>query len=145
MPTPAAWNALTRQAPADRAGNLEAALEAWRVLSSPGHPFEEERLRERVARAYDRCYYPPGFVRQFAAIFGARDRTSELRGLDIPTVVIHGKDDPLIPPMAGEATARAIPGAELVLVDRMGHELPEVVWPEVIEAIVRNARRASVP
>ena len=142
VPTPAAWTALTRPVPADRAANLEQALEAWRVLSSPGHPFEEERLRERCARAYDRCYYPPGLARQFAAIFSARDRTSELATLEVPTVVIHGKDDPLIPPMAGEATARAIPGAELVLVERMGHELPEVVWPEVIEAIAKNAHRA---
>lgn len=84
-----------------------------------------------------------GAGRQLAAILSARDRTAELAKVSVPAVVVHGVDDPLIARDGGEATARAIPGAELVLVQGMGHELPARVWPRVVEAIVANAGRAG--
>jgi pimeloyl-ACP methyl ester carboxylesterase len=82
-------------------------------------------------------------VRQLLAVVASGDRTAALRHLDLPTVVIHGREDPLIRLRAGHATARAIPGAELVEIPGMGHDLPPEVWPRVIGAIVRNTARAD--
>jgi pimeloyl-ACP methyl ester carboxylesterase len=78
------------------------------------------------------------------AIQASGDRTRALRELTVPTVVIHGTRDPLIPPRAGRATARAIPGAELVEIEGMGHDLPRGAWPRIVEAVERNAARAEV-
>jgi pimeloyl-ACP methyl ester carboxylesterase len=101
------------------------------------------RTRDLAARAYDRGYHPAGTARQFAAIAVAPDRTADLGSLDVPTVVIHGSDDPLITVSGGEATAAAIPGAELVVIDGMGHDLPPAHIQEVADAIVTNAERAG--
>ncbi len=91
---------------------------------------------------WDRGYHPKGTLRQTIAIIGSGDRTESLARIVVPTVVIHGSDDPLIDVSGGRATADAIPGARLVVIDGMGHDFPAGVWAEVSGEIVENARRA---
>jgi pimeloyl-ACP methyl ester carboxylesterase len=106
---------------------------------------DEERMRERAAETYDRCHCPAGTARQLGAILASGSRTAGLRKLEVPTVVVHGKDDPLVPFRAGVATANAVPGAELVAIPGMGHDLPRELWPRITDALVRNADRAAAP
>jgi pimeloyl-ACP methyl ester carboxylesterase len=102
-----------------------------------------EELRDLISRSYDRDHDPTGTARQLAAIIAAGDRTAEVRSIKAPTLVIHGTADRLISPSGGRATARAIPGAKLLPVKGMGHDLPRAVWPQIIDAIVENAARAT--
>jgi pimeloyl-ACP methyl ester carboxylesterase len=123
-------------------------VETHRVLGSPGFEIDEDYLRERAGRSWDRGYDPPGFGRQLAAIYASGNRTERLRALRVPTLVIHGEDDPLIRAAAGRATADAIEGAELVVIDGMGHDLPRGAWPQIIDpiaALVERAERDRVP
>jgi pimeloyl-ACP methyl ester carboxylesterase len=140
---PEALAVLFAPPPPDREGALDHAMTAWRVLRSPGFPFDEARTRQRSGDAWDRDHDPAGVARQAAAIVTQRDRTADLARVRVPAVVIHGADDPLIDISGGEATAHAIPGARLVVVPGMGHDLPPPAWPAVIDAIVDNARRAE--
>ena len=137
------WSVLMRQAPHERDAYIEYFLRVFRMIGSPRYPVDEERLRERAGDTYDRCHHPAGTARQLAAILASGSRTAALRRLDLPTVVVHGKDDPLIPFRAGAATARAIPGAELIAIPGMGHDLPRELWPRITDALVKNAERAA--
>ena len=110
--------------PADRDGSIDAAVRAFKLIGSPDYPTDEEWLRDLVGRSYDRSYNPVGFLRQLAGIIASGDRTEALREIKAPTLVIHGEDDPLIVKSGGEATATAIPGAKLVTIPGMGHDLP---------------------
>jgi pimeloyl-ACP methyl ester carboxylesterase len=141
-PRPDALAAIMAPPPLDRAGAIERAVSIVRVIGSPGFPFDEDRVRRRAAEAYDRDHDPAGAARQAAAIFTQRDRTADLARVRAPTLVLHGADDPLIHVSGAEATARAVPGARLVVVPGMGHDLPEPAWPTLVDAIVDNARRA---
>jgi pimeloyl-ACP methyl ester carboxylesterase len=141
-PTPEAMAVLMTPPPQERDEVIAAEVETTKAIGSPGFPFDEERTRQRAAAKYDRSFYPAGVARQVAAVVSARDRTERLSTLGVPTVVIHGTADPLITPSGGEATAKAIPGAELIMVEGMGHELPRGAWPTVIEAVVSNAEKA---
>ena len=132
---------LLKPSPPDRDAYLAYGIGLWRMIGSPGFPFDEVATRELVGRAFDRAYDPMGVARQIAAIASARDRTPALREVRAPAVVVHGAADPLIAPSGGEATARAIPGAELHVVPGMGHDLPRDVWPRVIDALATNATR----
>jgi len=142
QPTPEASAALLTPPAADRAAAIDRALGIWRVIGSPGFPFDEARIRLRTERAWDRDHDPTGVARQIAAIFTSRDRTVDLGRVRVPTVVIHGAADPLVPLAGGEATASAIPGARLVVIPGMGHDLTQGAWPTIIDAIVDNAARA---
>jgi pimeloyl-ACP methyl ester carboxylesterase len=113
------------------------------VIGSPGYPFEEERIREIAGISFDRGHSPAGIARQLHAITASGDRTPALRQLDVPALVIHGKNDRLVNPSGGRATAEAIPGARLKLVDGMGHDLPRALWPTFADQIAANAARAS--
>ena len=115
---------------------------AFRIIGSPGFQADEEKLRERARASFDRGYHPEGTARQLVAILASGDRTEALRRLDVPAVVIHGMDDPLIDVSGGKATAAAIPGAELELIEGMGHDLPRELWPRFVDLIVANADRA---
>jgi pimeloyl-ACP methyl ester carboxylesterase len=142
QPTPEALAVLLQPPPATRAEVIEASVRGSRVIGSPGYPTDEADLRAGAALAYDRSYYPQGPVRQIAAILAAADRSAALGKVDVPTLVIHGDADPLVTPTGGEATAKAVPGAELLVIEGMGHDLPDLLWPEVIAAIVANAKQA---
>ena len=130
--------------PTSRDDAMDRAEQAVRAFGSKGLPVDWAHIRERAGQSYDRCFYPIGFARQLLAIVASGDRTERLRDLDVPTVVIHGTDDKLVDPSGGRATAEAIPGAELVEVEGMGHDLPEAAWPRMVDAIVRNTERAGV-
>ncbi|TCO60971.1 pimeloyl-ACP methyl ester carboxylesterase [Actinocrispum wychmicini] len=126
----------------DRAGYIELATAMFRRIGSPGFPFDEARLRERSGATFDRGVNRAGTLRQLVAVTSASDRTAGLRGLRIPALVVHGKADPLVHVSGGRATARAIPGAELIVVPGMGHDLPREVWPTLVDGISRTADRA---
>ncbi len=142
-PRPAALAALSSPTPTEREAYIDDMAVRMRVLGSPGFPFDEAQARERIGKAYDRSFFPAGSARQFGAVMKARDRSEELARLDIPTVVVHGADDPLIQLDAGEDTARTIPGAKLVVIPGMGHDFPPGAWPVMVDAIIENARRAD--
>lgn len=130
-------------APADRSPEGYAANSAkvWRRIGSPGYPFDEEELLARARETYERGYTNSGVLRHMLAVLTQPNRTRALSTLAIPTTVIHGRQDPLVHPSGGRATARAVPGAELLEIDGMGHDLPEPLWPTIIDAIVRTTQR----
>jgi len=139
--TPEAMEVLTTPAPPDREANIERAVHAQRVVGSPGYPFDEARIRERAALAFDRGFHPEGMARQLGAILGSPHRRDALGAVRAPTLVVHGDSDPLVRPEGGHDTAQAIPGAELELIEGMGHDLPEAVWDRLVQGIARNAAR----
>ena len=134
---------LLTPAPLDRAGNVAHMLEAWKVIGSPGYPFDEPGMGAIFERAFDRGHHPGGVARQLTAIMASGDRTSALRSVTAPTLVIHGAADPLIPVAAGHATAEAVPGATLLAIAGMGHDFPRGTWAPIIAAIGDLAKRAS--
>jgi pimeloyl-ACP methyl ester carboxylesterase len=99
-------------------------------------------VRDQARRAYERAFYPAGVLRQMAAILASPPRAAALRYVRVPTTVLHGSADPLIRPAGGEATARAISGARLEMIEGMGHDLPAGAWTRIIDAIERTARSA---
>ena len=129
--------------PATARSAIESAVSVFRLIGSPGFPFDEEETRKAAELSYDRGHNPAGTGRQLAAIIAAGDRTAELRGITAPTVVIHGTKDKMVRPSGGRATAAAIPGAQLVTIDGMGHDLPRGAWDRMVDAIVANAERAD--
>ncbi len=143
QPLPRVALRLLRKAPRDRDGYIESHLDTYRLIGSRGVDFEPERKRERAGRCFDRGIHPAGSARQLAAVVTAPDRTEALAGLRIPTTVIHGDADPMVNVSGGRATAKAVPGAELVIVPGMGHDLPREFWPQIITAITENAARGA--
>jgi pimeloyl-ACP methyl ester carboxylesterase len=137
------WGVLLRRAPRDKDAAVEYFVRVFRMIGSKGFPADEDRIRAHAAEAYDRGHSPAGTGRQLAAIMASGDRTDRLRGLQVPTLVFHGRDDPLIPFRGGRATADAIPGARLIGIPGMGHDLPRQVWPQVVDAVAETAARAS--
>jgi pimeloyl-ACP methyl ester carboxylesterase len=129
-------------APKSREEVIERALESLRVYGSKGLAIDWEHARRRAELNYDRCHCPEGRARQMLASMKSGDRTEKLRALDLPTLVIHGTDDALIDPSGGSATAAAIAGARLLLVQGMGHDMPKAAWAEIVDAIVDNVARA---
>ena len=143
-PTGEAMTALLRPVTTTREEAIQASVEGSRVIGSPKYPTDEALLRERAGAAFDRCYCPEGTARQLAAILASPDRTDGLHGVRMPFLVIHGGDDPLVTPSGGEATAAAVPDARLITIPGMGHDLPEPLWDEVVDAITANAALAGV-
>jgi pimeloyl-ACP methyl ester carboxylesterase len=143
-PSLRAASMLLSRRPDSRDSYLDLMVRTFRVIGSPGFPFDEPRMRNRAARTFDRGLNPGGTARQLAAIMSSRDRGPLLRRLRVPALVVHGSRDPLVHPSGGRATARAIPGAEFDLVPGMGHDMPREVWPRLIDGIVRTADRAEV-
>ncbi len=107
--------------------------------------FEEARVRALVTRCYERGHNPRGYLRQLLAVLASGSRRKRLRRLRVPTLVVHGAADPLIPSAAGRATARLIRGARLKIIKKMGHEMPPRVWPTLIDAIAAVAAQALAP
>jgi pimeloyl-ACP methyl ester carboxylesterase len=127
----------------DRDEAIQRQLQTSRVIGSPGFPFDEEAIRARAGLAYDRAHDPAGVARQMAAIVSSPDRTADLGRVTVPTLVIHGSDDALVNVSGGRATAAAVPGAELVVIEGMGHDLPRALWPELTERITAHVKRAE--
>jgi pimeloyl-ACP methyl ester carboxylesterase len=133
---------LLSKPPREREAMIERVVKTFRLIGSPGYPFEEERVREIAGLSYDRGHSEAGVARQLHAITASGDRTPKLRELNISALVIHGKNDVLVNPSGGRATAKAIPGARLKMVEGMGHDLPRALWPEFVDQIAANAARA---
>lgn len=143
-PTGEAMSALLRPMATSREEAIAASVQGSLVIGSPGYPTDQAILEERAAAAYDRSYCPEGTARQLGAILGSPDRTEGLRGVHIPFLVIHGESDPLVTLSGGQATAAAVPGAQLLTIPGMGHDLPEPLWGQVTDAIVANTELATV-
>lgn len=144
---PAVLELLARPVPQTRDERIAASVETARVLwgDTPQFPFDEEHARWRAEVSDARCFYPVGRVRQLLAIHASGDRTGALRRLDrLPALVIHGDNDPLIDVSGGRATAAAIPGAELLVVEGMGHVVARRFWPQLIDAFERLVASAPV-
>ena len=142
-PTLKAFGALLAKAPKGRDAYIERIVKTFKVVGSPAYPMDEPRFRELAGRLYDRSHNPKGVLRQMHAIGASGDRTAALRQLKLPVTVIHGTRDPLVRPSGGRATARAIPGARLRIVEGMGHDLPRALWPTFVGEIVDTASRAG--
>ena len=134
---------LLRRAPEEREAFIEYNTKVFEAIGSRGLAFDHDRVRDMVARSYDRGRDPAAPGRQLGAIIASGDRTAQLRAIRAPTLVIHGSKDPLVAKSGGLATARAIPGARLMIVDGMGHDLPEAAWPQLVEAIAGHAQAAD--
>jgi pimeloyl-ACP methyl ester carboxylesterase len=122
---------------------MDRAVANYRVIGSPGYQLDEEAVRERAGLSYDRAYDPFGVGRQLVAILASGDRTQRLRDVRVPTLIIHGEQDPLVNISGGRATAAAIPGAELVVLDGMGHDLPQQLWAAIADAMAALVKRAT--
>ena len=131
------------KAPREREAFIGHAERLFAKIGSRGIPQDTEGVRKIAARSFDRELDRTGAGRQLAAIIASGDRTSELKRVTAPTLVIHGSVDPLISPSGGRATARAIPGAELMTIEGMGHDLPRVLWPRLIDAFAAHAAAAD--
>ena len=144
-PTPEAGAVLTMAAPdpeTDREAFIAHGVANAATIGSPGYPWPEGTVRERVIAEHGRAFNPTGSARQMAAIRAYGDRTEALKTLTVPTVVLHGADDPLVPLRGGEATAAAIPAAELRVIPGMGHDVPPALHDIVVDAILAAAAKA---
>jgi pimeloyl-ACP methyl ester carboxylesterase len=132
-----------RRAPRGRDPYIAHMQRLFETIGSRDLPRDADEIRAIAAESYDRGHDPRGMLRQLAAIIASGDRTGELRRIDAPTLVIHGSADPLVSPSGGRATARAIPGAKLMIVPGMGHDMPQVLWSTLIDVIVAHVMRAG--
>jgi pimeloyl-ACP methyl ester carboxylesterase len=121
---------------------VEGSVAMWALIGSTGYPVDDEDLRTRAGVTFDRGVSASGVLRQMMAILTQPDRTPRLRSLRVPALVLHGLQDKMVHVSGGRSTAAAIPGAELVLIDGMGHDLPADLFPTFVEAIRRTADRA---
>jgi pimeloyl-ACP methyl ester carboxylesterase len=141
--TPQALSTLLVAPATSRQEAIERTVSIFRVIGSPGFELDEAELRERAGLAYDRADDPLGVARQLVAIIASGDRTARLRSLDVPTLVLHGAEDPLVDVSGGRACAQAVPDAELVVIPGMGHDLPRALWSEIAAGIAALAQRAD--
>ena len=142
QPKPEVLAVLLDPAPAERDAYIAHSVEGSRTIGSPEH-FDEDRAAVKAGQSFDRCYYPRGTANQLMAVLASGSRTDGLRKLDVNTLVIHGDVDPLVTVSGGERTAEVIPGAELMILEGMGHDVPIFYWPQIIEAITGLAARST--
>jgi pimeloyl-ACP methyl ester carboxylesterase len=126
-----------------REAAIERTSKIFAAIGSRGLPRDDQLIREMAEQSWDRDHDPNGPGRQLAAIFASGNRTRDLKRIKAPTLVIHGTEDRMVGVSGGRATARAIPGAKLMKVKGMGHDLPRAAWPQLIDGIVANSQRAS--
>jgi pimeloyl-ACP methyl ester carboxylesterase len=145
QPSPRLYHVLLKPPPRDREAYKEHAVWVFSKIGSPGFERDNDDLRRIAGMSYDRGINPAGSSRQLAAIIASGDRTPLLRQITAPTLVIHGAKDKLVPTSGGRATAKAIPGARLLVIEGMAHDIPRGAWPQMLDAIEQNAARAPVP
>jgi pimeloyl-ACP methyl ester carboxylesterase len=139
-PRPEALQLLTTPTPTDQAGYYRHYARIMRVLRGPGYPQDEARDLDRAAQNFARGLNPPGVARQIAAIMASGSRKAALATVRVPTLVIHGDADPLVPVECGIDVAETVPGSRRLIIEGMGHALPIALWPRIVEAIVMHAR-----
>ncbi|MCB1004926.1 MAG: alpha/beta fold hydrolase [Acidimicrobiales bacterium] len=142
QPKPEVLGALLPGGGEGRDAVIEATVETFRAIGSPEH-FDEDLTRAAAARAYDRAHDPLAQSRQLVATIASGSRSDALRSISVPTLVVHGAEDPLIDVSGGRRTAEVIPGAELLVVEGMGHDIPRVFQPQIIEAVLALVGRAE--
>jgi pimeloyl-ACP methyl ester carboxylesterase len=134
---PDAMTALMTPPPTERQAFIEYSVERGAIFSSPRY-YDKAKAASKAAAGFDRAFYPEGAGRQLAAIRASSDRSRALRTLNVPTLVIHGAADTLVLPMGGERTAELIPGANLLMLKDMGHDLPEPLWPLIVDTTISH-------
>ena len=141
---PEAMEFLLAPPPEEREAYIDFGMKLFNTISGPGFPYDQEWLRRHVAQSYERSCCPQGTARQLMAILAQENRKPALASLSIPTLVIHGADDPLVRVECGRNTAAAIPDAELIIIDGMGHDLPHGgAWPRIMDAISDHTHKAG--
>jgi pimeloyl-ACP methyl ester carboxylesterase len=138
-----ALHMLRRPNAADPAAVLDHAMRTWRLIGSPAYQPTDAALREKISLSIQRSYYPAGHKRHIAAIMASGDRVAALQKITAPTLVIHGKADPLVPVAGGIDTARLVRGSRLELIDGMGHDLPQPLLGHFVDLISTHARGAA--
>jgi len=138
-PTPEAMAMLFRPAPTTQAAYFEGYVQTWNLLRAGSFPLDEARDLTRAGQNFARGLNPPGVARQLVAIVASGSRKEALAGVRMPTLVIHGDVDPLVPLACGVDVAESVPGAKLRVIKGMGHALPISMWPQIIDAIAAHA------
>jgi pimeloyl-ACP methyl ester carboxylesterase len=136
---------LKRRRVNDREGAEQAVLDTFKLIGSKGYALDEVYLRDLAGRSYERALDGSGYLRQLAAVMNQPNRTKFLKDIKVPTVVMHGLDDPLVNVNGGMALARHIPGAEFIGFKGMGHDLPRELWSRFADEICAVAARADRP
>jgi pimeloyl-ACP methyl ester carboxylesterase len=144
-PAASTWRRMLARPPATRQAAMDAAAGMFRHIGSHGFPFDEAAVRAIAGEAWDRDPTTVGVTRQLAGILASGDRTAELRSITAPTLVVHGDRDRMVHPSGATATARAIPGARLVTIPGMGHDLPVGAWPRLVSLITEHATATATP
>ena len=145
QPKPEVLGLLITPPPREREAFIEHMLGVFKAIAGPGFAVDEKWTRKIAAGSYDRCFCPQGMARQLVAILTHGDRGPALASVKVPTLVIHGTDDPLVSVEGGKATAKAVPGAQLMLIEGMGHDLPRGgAWPRIVEAITAHTLKATI-
>jgi len=143
VPTYRAFSALTGKPGRTREAVIARQVDVFKKIGGSRHGSPASLVEKMAGLQFDRGTYPKGFMRQFAAILSASGRLSRLRRVRIPTLVVHGSEDPLVRPIGGRLLAAAIPGATLCMVEGMGHDLGPSIWPFLIDRFAENARRKA--
>jgi pimeloyl-ACP methyl ester carboxylesterase len=145
QPKPEVIGLLITPPPAEREAFIEHMLGLFKTIAGPGFAVDEKWTRKIMAGSYDRCFYPQGMARQLVAILTHGNRGPALASVKVPTLVVHGTSDPLVPVEGGKDTAKAVPGAQLMLIEGMGHDLPHGgAWPRIVEAIAAHTSKATL-
>jgi pimeloyl-ACP methyl ester carboxylesterase len=130
---------LISRPPANEDQYVQRRLRTLQLVGSRTHPADPDALEKRLRLAYRRSFRPEGYMRQLAAVIASGDRVAALRRLQVPTLVIHGDEDRLVPPAASEHIARLVPDSRLEIIEGMGHDLPEPLWPRLADLILGHA------
>ena len=125
-----------------REAYVTSSVAVWKMIGSPGYPLDDDAVAARAEETFDRGMSRSGVMRQMMAVLTQPNRAARLRSIKVPTLVMHGLADKMVHTSGGRATAAAIPGAELLLIEGMGHDLPPALFPTFADAIERTARRA---
>jgi pimeloyl-ACP methyl ester carboxylesterase len=138
-----ALHMLRRPATKDTKTLIEHSMRTWRLIGSPAYQPTDAALREKITLSFQRSFYPAGHTRHMAAILASGDRVAVLKKITAPTLVIHGKADPLVPVAGGIDTANLVRGATLELIEGMGHDLPQPLLARFVELISAHAGQAG--
>ncbi|MBS1133210.1 MAG: alpha/beta hydrolase fold protein [Burkholderiaceae bacterium] len=138
-PQPEALQLLLTPTPTEQAAYYQRYVQTWKVLRGPGFPLDESRDLERAAQTYTRGLNPAGVARHLAAILASGSHGEALRAVRLPTLVIHGDADPVVPVECGIDVAQRVPGAKRLIIENMGHALPIPMWPRIVDAIPEHA------
>ena len=139
--TPETMQVFYAPVPPERDAIIENTVKVGKNIYGSGFTYDEEKHRALAAKAFDRNFYPDGVQRHMLAIMVQGNRKENLSAINVPTLVIHGREDPLFPFEAGKDTAEAITGSELIIIDGMGHSMPPEIWDQISDAIVMNAEK----